>query len=89
MDNTESKKKIIKVDIRKLPERKANIPSIVVTIVLTVLLAAGAREDEAFIRGLDPADAFILGRAIFEANKDFFTKKAALLLPKRKKKAGK
>lgn len=56
---------------------------------LTVLLAAGAREDEAFIRELDPADAFILGRAIFEANKDFFTKKAALLLPKGKKKAGK
>lgn len=37
----EPKKKIVKVDIRKMPERKLNVPSIVVSLVLTALLAIG------------------------------------------------
>ena len=42
MDNTEQKKKIVKVDIRKLPpQRKFNIPSIIVSIILTLALAGG------------------------------------------------
>lgn len=42
MENTEPKKKIVKIDIRKLPERnRMSVPSIVVTLVLTALLAAG------------------------------------------------
>jgi len=42
MDNTEPKKKEVKVDIRKMPTgRKLNIPSIIVSLVLTAALAAG------------------------------------------------
>jgi len=42
MDNTEPKKKVVKIDIRKLPpQRRINIPSIVVSIILTLALAAG------------------------------------------------
>jgi cell division protease FtsH len=42
MDNKEPKRKEVKIDIRKMPTgRKINIPSIVVSIVLTAVLAAG------------------------------------------------
>jgi len=42
MDNKEPKKKEVKIDIRKMPTgRKINIPSIIVSLVLTALLAAG------------------------------------------------
>ncbi len=42
MDNKEPKKKEVKIDIRKMPTgRKINIPSIVVSLVLTAALAAG------------------------------------------------
>jgi cell division protease FtsH len=37
----EPKKKFVRVDIRKMPERKVNVPSVVVSLVLTGLLAAG------------------------------------------------
>lgn len=42
MDKTEPKKKIVKIDIRKMPpQRKINIPSIIVSIILTLALAGG------------------------------------------------
>ena len=42
MDNTEPKKKAVKIDIRKLPpQRRVNIPSIIVSIILTLALAGG------------------------------------------------
>lgn len=37
----EPKKKFVRVDIRKMPERKVNVPSVVVSLVLTGLLAVG------------------------------------------------
>lgn len=42
MDNKEPKKKEVKIDIRKMPTgRKINVPSIIVSLVLTAALAAG------------------------------------------------
>ena len=42
MDNKEPKKKEVKIDIRKMPTgKRINIPSIVVSLVLTAALAAG------------------------------------------------
>ncbi len=42
MDKTEPKKKIVKIDIRKMPpQRKINIPSIIVSVILTLALAGG------------------------------------------------
>jgi len=42
MDNKEPKKKEVKIDIRKMPTgKRINIPSIIVSLVLTALLAAG------------------------------------------------
>lgn len=41
MEEKDTKKKVVKIDIRKMPERRLNIPSIVVSLILTGLLAAG------------------------------------------------
>ncbi|KKP91738.1 MAG: ATP-dependent zinc metalloprotease FtsH, partial [candidate division WS6 bacterium GW2011_GWC1_36_11] len=42
MDNKEPKKKEVKIDIRKMPTgRKINVPSIIVSLILTAALAAG------------------------------------------------
>lgn len=40
-EKNNEEKKIIRVDIRKMPERRPNIPSIVISVVITLMLAAG------------------------------------------------